>query len=86
MTREKVVELHNQLAGEIVAKIVKSTIEAGGDVSDVVVLTESVIVGVALAATKLGVSKAVPEILDVMIDQAKERLAEIQLRETSGLQ
>lgn len=73
--------LHNKLAGEIVASIVKAVVGAGGNLSDILVLTESVIVGVALAVIKLGGDD---KVLDVMLAAAKERLAEIRLRETRG--
>lgn len=76
-------ELHNRLAGEIVARIVRPVIGEGGDFTDVMVLTESVLVGVALACIKLGGDETV---LDVMLDAAKQRLAEIRLKdiETKG--
>lgn len=76
-------ELHNRLAGEIVARIVRPVIGEGGGVTDVMVLTESVIVGVALACIKLGGDE---KVLDVMVDAAKKRLAEIRLKdiETKG--
>lgn len=41
-------DLHNKLAGKIVADIVKPVIEAGGTSSDYLVLLESVVVGVML--------------------------------------
>lgn len=41
-------ELHNRLAGKIVADIVKPVIEAGGTSSDYLVLLESIVVGVML--------------------------------------
>lgn len=70
------VELHNRLAGQIVISIVKPVSEAGGTTSDVMVLTESVLVGVALACIRLGGDDTV---LDVMFDHAKARLAELRL-------
>lgn len=75
----KVSETHNRLAGEIVKQIVKPTLESGGNLSDVMILTESVVVGVCLAVVRLGGDEAV---LDVVIDGARKRLAEIRL---SGL-
>lgn len=68
--------LHNELAGKIVASIVRPPLEAGGDTKDVMVLCESVLVGVALTCIKLGGDE---KVLDVMIDAAMERLAEIRL-------
>jgi hypothetical protein len=46
-------ELHNKLAGEIVASIVKPVVESGGGRGDVLVLTESVVLGVLLALQRL---------------------------------
>ncbi len=69
-------ELHNRLAGQIVASIVRPPIEAGGAYTDVMILAESVLVGVALACIKLGGDNVV---LDVMFERAKERLSEIRL-------
>jgi hypothetical protein len=69
-------ELHNRLAGEIVKSIVAPIITNGGQYTDVMVLTESVLVGVALTCIKLGGDE---KALDVMVDAAKKRLAEIRL-------
>lgn len=55
--------LHNRLAGQIAASIIKPVLEAGGTTTDVMVLTESVITGVALACIKLGGDERV---LDLM--------------------
>jgi len=71
-------ELHNKLAGPVVASIVKPVIENGGQPEDVMVLTESVLVGVALACIKLGGDDRV---LDVMFERARERLAELRLKD-----
>ena len=68
--------LHNELAGQVVAAIVRPVIEGGGDTTDVMVLAESVIVGVALVCIKLGGDE---KVLDLMFDRAKERLAELRL-------
>lgn len=46
--------------------------------SDVMVLTESVLVGVALACVRLGGDERV---LDVIFERARERLAEIRLKD-----
>lgn len=69
-------DLHNRLAGEIVAAIVRPTLQSGGTMADVLVLCESVIVGVALAAIRLGGDEIV---LDTMLRGAKQRLAAIRL-------
>lgn len=73
----KQADLHNRLAGQIVASIVRPPLEAGGTTTDVMVLFESVVVGVSLAVIKLGGDEAV---LDVVLKGARERLAEIRLK------
>lgn len=74
MTRQA--ELHNRLAGQIVASIVRPPIQAGGSHTDVLVLMESVVVGVMLTCAKLGGDEIV---LDVVVDGIKQRLAEARL-------
>lgn len=69
-------EIHNATAGEIVKQIVRPTIEAGGQMTDVLVLLESVVVGVALVAIKLGGDEIV---LDQVLAGARKRLAEQRL-------
>lgn len=69
-------ELHNEIAGQIVASIVKPPIEAGGDFVDVLVLLESVIMGVMLATARLGGDEL---LLDKVVERVKERLAEQRL-------
>lgn len=71
-------ELHNKLAGEVVASIVRPILGGGGATEDVMVLTESVLVGVALVCIKLGGDNLV---LEVMFERAKRRLAELRLTE-----
>jgi len=76
-------KLHNEMAGELVKAIVKPIINGGGTIPQVMVLTESVLVGVALACIRLGGDE---KVLDTMVDAAKNRLAEIRLKdiETKG--
>lgn len=69
-------DLHNRLAGQIVASIVKPPLEAGGQMTDVLVLLESVILGVVLMGVKLGGDEI---ILDEVMTHVKERLAEQRL-------
>lgn len=71
-------ELHNKLAGQIVASIVRPVIDGGGKYTDVMVLTESVLVGVALTCIRLGGDN---KVLDVMVDAARRRLADIRLKD-----
>ena len=68
-------ELHNRLAGQIIASIVKPPLEAGGSVTNVLILLESVIVGTVLACTTLGGEEIV---LDKVVDRAKVRPAAIR--------
>ena len=79
----KQTELHNQIAGQIVASIVKPPIEAGGDYKDVLIVLESVIMGVMLVTARLGGDEIV---LDTVVERVKERLAEKRLGdiETAG--
>lgn len=76
-------DLHNRLAGQIVASIVRPPLETGGSETDVLILLESVILGVMLAVVKLGGDVVV---LDTVIERVKERLAEQRLANlpTSG--
>lgn len=76
MTKQS--DLHDQLAGQIVTSIVKPVLSSGGSTGDVLVLTESVLVGVALAVIRLGGDKRV---LDHMFERAQVRLAEIRLKD-----
>lgn len=76
-------EIHNRMAGEIVAWMVRPPLEAGGHVSDVLVILESVIVGVMLVVAKFGGDEIV---LDEVVKNAKKRLADVRLAsvETAG--
>lgn len=69
-------EIHNEMAGSIVRSIVKPPLDAGGEFTDVLVLLESVILGVMLVAVKLGGDGVV---LDLVVERVKERLAEQRL-------
>lgn len=69
-------EIDNRIAGEIVKQIVKPPLEAGGEFTDVLVVLESVILGVMLMGVKLGGDE---KVLDVLVERVKERLAEQRL-------
>jgi len=69
-------ELHNRLAKEIVARIVSEPLAAGGTIVDVVVLCESVLVGVLIECFQRGGDATV---LDAIIVRTKERLAKVRL-------
>jgi hypothetical protein len=76
-------ELHNRLAKQIVSQIVNEPITAGGTMSDVMMLCESVLVGVVLRCFQLGSDV---KVLDLIIGRVKERLAKVRLEdlETKG--
>lgn len=69
-------EIHNRIAGEIVKQIVRPPLEAGGEFTDVLVVLESVILGVMLVGVKLGGDEIV---LDKVMEGVKARLAEQRL-------
>lgn len=69
-------ELHNRMAPEIVKLIVRETTKVGGTPKDILLITESVVMGVVLAVVKLGGDE---KVLDVMIDSVRARLAEARL-------
>jgi hypothetical protein len=75
--------MHNRLAKQIVSQIVSEPIAAGGNISDVVVLCESVLVGVVLRCFELG---SEVQAFDLIVGRVKERLANIRLEdlETKG--
>lgn len=82
-TTTKRTDVHNENVGKIVRSIVSPIILSRGTTTDIMVLTESILVGIALACIKLGGDEIV---LDVMFEAAKGRLAEIRLKdiETRG--
>jgi hypothetical protein len=75
---EAVVELHNRLAKQIVSMIVHEPIAAGGTISDIMFLCESVLVGVVLRCFQLGSDERA---LDAIVSQVKERLAKVRLED-----
>ena len=72
-------EIHNHLAGEIVRQIVRTPLDAGGQFTDVLVILESVVIGVMLVGVRLGGDERV---LDVLVKGVKKRLAELRLGDT----
>ncbi len=76
-------EIHNRLAGDIVRQIVKPTLDAGGQMTDMLVLLESVVTGVMLIAVKLGGDD---KVLPKLVEGVEQRLADARLRpiETRG--
>ncbi len=71
-------EVHNAEVGKIVRSIVAPIAMSGGTTTQMMVLTESVLVGVALACIRLGGDELV---LDQVFAGAKARLAEIRLKD-----
>jgi len=73
-------EVHNHLT---VSQIVNEPIAAGGNISDVMVLCESVLVGVVLRCFQLGRDV---QAFDLIVGRVKDRLAKIRLEdlETEG--
>jgi hypothetical protein len=76
-------ELHNRLAKQIVSQIVNEPIAAGGTMSDVMTLCESVLVGVVLGCFRFGSDV---KVLDAIVGRVKERLVKVRLEdlETKG--
>jgi hypothetical protein len=76
-------EVHNRLAKQIVSQIVNEPIAAGGNISDVMVACESVLVGVVLGCFQLGSDV---KAFDLIVGRVKDRLARIRLEdlETKG--
>jgi hypothetical protein len=75
---EAAAELHNRLAKQIVDQIVKQPIAAGGTLSDVMMLCESVLVGVVLGCLPLGHDV---KVLDLIANRVKERLTRVRLED-----
>ena len=71
-------QLHNRLANQIASQIVNEPIAAGGTPSDVMMLCESVLVGVVLGCLPLGHDV---KVLDLIIGRVKERLARVRLED-----
>ena len=78
LTEEAAAEVHNRPAKQIVDQIVHAPIAAGGTTSDVMMLFESVLVGVVLASLPLGHDV---KVLDLVVGRVKERLAKMRLGE-----
>jgi hypothetical protein len=69
-------ELHNRLAKQIVFQLVDEPIAAGGTMSDVLTLCESVLLGVLLKCFEL---ESDVKALDAIVTRVKERLAKARL-------
>lgn len=75
---EAAARLHNHQAKQIVSMIVHEQLAAGGTVSDIMLLCESVLVGVVLACFQLGSDERA---LDAIVSRVKERLARARLED-----
>jgi hypothetical protein len=71
-------DAHNRLAIQIVSLIVNEPAAAGGTLSDILALCESVLVGVVLRCFELGGDEIV---LDAVVGRVKERLAKARLED-----
>jgi hypothetical protein len=71
-------ELHNRVARQIVSQILNVPIAAGGSISDVLVILESVLVGVVVECFKLGHDG---KVIDLIFTAAKARLAKVRLED-----
>ena len=65
-------DLHNELVAEILPRIVKPILAAGGGPGEVLVVIESLLVGIVLFA---GNGVANPALVQAVADGAKARLA-----------
>jgi hypothetical protein len=75
---ETAAELHNRVANQIVSQILNETRTAGGSHSDLLVICESVLVGVVVECFKLGHDS---KVIDLIFTAAKARLAKIRLED-----
>lgn len=76
MTGDAKTTLHNRVAPAALNAIIRPIHEAGGSIEDVLVVLESVIVGVVLYGAKVGGDEIV---VDTIMDGVKARLAEQRL-------
>ena len=78
LSAEAATELHNRVARQVVAQIINETKAASGSHSDLLVICESVLVGVIVECFRLGHdSKAI----DLVFTAAKARLARVRLED-----
>jgi len=75
---ESAAALHNRLAKQIVSMIVHEQIAAGGTISDIMFLCESVLVGVVLGCFQHGSDERA---LDAIVSRVKERLTKARLED-----
>jgi len=78
LTAEAATELHNRVAKRVVAEIIEETRAAGGSYSDLLVISESVLVGVVVECFRLGHDS---KVIDLVFTAAKTRLANVRLKD-----
>lgn len=78
LTAEAATELHNRLAKRVVAEIIEETRAAGGSYSDLLVISESVLVGLVVECFRLGHDS---KVIDLVFTAAKARLAKVRLED-----
>ena len=69
---------HNDLATDLVTRLVRGTIGAGGDVIETLIVLESVVAGVCLTIVRLGGDEVV---IDALMERVKARVAKLRLKD-----
>jgi hypothetical protein len=75
---EAAAKLRNRAARQIVAEILNETRAAGGSYADLLVICESVLVGVVVECFRLGHDA---KVIDLIFTAAKPRLAKVQVED-----
>ena len=75
---EAATQLHNRVARQVVAQIINETKAAGGSYLDLLVICESVLVGVVVECFRLGHDS---KIIELLFTAAKARLAKVRLED-----
>ena len=70
LSAEAATKLHNRVARQVAAQIINETKAAGGSYSDLLVICESVLVGVVVGCFRLGDDS---EVIDLVFTAAKHR-------------
>jgi len=78
LSAEAATELHNRVARQAVAQIINETKAAGGSYSGLLVICESVLVGVVVECFRLGQDS---KVIDLVFTAAKDRLARLRLED-----
>ena len=78
---EAAAELHNRVANQVVSQILNETRAAGGSYADLLVICESVLVGVVVDCFKLGHDS---KVIDLIFTAATARLAKVRLEDIAA--